>query len=150
MSLHSDIKNQIKDAMIKKETVRLTVLRSLIAAFSNELIAKKMSAPELPDNDALAIIRRLVKQHKDSIDQFQKGGRADLVKEETAELVILESYLPSMMARDAIKKIAVAKKTELGITDKTKIGQFVGALMKDLKGKADGADVKAVAEELFA
>ena len=149
MSLHATIKSQIKDAMVNKDTVRLTVLRSLIAAFSNELIAKKMVATELSDGDVFAIIRRLVKQHKDSIEQFTKGDRKDLVKEETAELIILESFLPNMMSREDIKKIAVKKKVELGIADKTKIGQFVGTLMKELKGKADGDVVKAVVDELL-
>ena len=89
------------------------------------------------------------KQRKDSIEQFTAGGRQDLVDSEAAELSVLEKYLPQMMSRDEIKKVAEAKKAELGITDKTKLGQFVGALMKELKGKADGADVKAVAESMF-
>jgi uncharacterized protein YqeY len=76
------------------------------------------------------------------------GGR-NLAESEKAELAILEKYLPKMMSKEDIKKIAEAKQKELGITDKSKIGQFVGMLMKELKGKADGADVKEVAESLF-
>src|SRR3989338_968340 len=79
--------------MLAKETVRLTVTRGLLAAFVNELVAKlRKPTEELKDDEALAVIKRAVKQHKDSIEQFAKGGRQDLVKEEKAELKILEIY----------------------------------------------------------
>lgn len=150
MSLQSQIKSEIKEAMMAKDQVRLLVVRGLVAAFLNESVAKgKKPTDELVDEDALAVIRRAVKQRKDSIDQFTKGGRADLAESEQAELAILEKYLPTMMSKKDIQKVAEAKKTEMGITDKSKLGQFVGTLMKELKGKADGADVKEVAESLF-
>lgn len=155
MSLHEQIKNQIKDAMRAKDAVRLETLRGLSALFTNELIAKQVkgdvpaTVTTLSDEDATALIRRSVKQRKDSIDQFQKGGRADLAEKESAELAILETFLPKMMSRDEIKKIVEAKIASTGTTlDKAKIGQFTGQIMKDLKGKADGADVKAVIESL--
>ena len=107
MSLHKDIHSKIKEAMIAHETVRLTVLRGLISAFTNELVAKgKKPQDELTDDEAVAVIRRAVKQRKDSIDQFTKGNRLDLVASEEAELNILETFLPKMMSRDDIKKIA--------------------------------------------
>ncbi|NQV88486.1 MAG: GatB/YqeY domain-containing protein, partial [Parcubacteria group bacterium] len=95
------------------------------------------------------IIRRAVKQRKDSIEQFKKGGREDLVKSEESELIILQTYLPQMMSVDEIKKVVETKKTELGITDKSKVGLLMSAIMKELKGKADGGDVKKIVEELF-
>ena len=150
MSLHVDIKNEIKQAILTKNQVRLLVVRGLVAAFTNELVAKsRKPTEELSDEEALAVIRRSVKQRKDSIGQFKAGGRQDLVDAESAELSVLEKYLPQMMSRDEIKKAAGAKKTELGITDKSKLGVFIGALMKELKGKADGVAVKAVVDELF-
>jgi uncharacterized protein len=151
MSIHTDIKNEIKKAMLAKDAVRLTVVRGLVASFTNELIMKNSPHPELPDEDALALIRRAVKQRKDSIEQFRKGGREDLVKTEEAELIILESYLPKMMGRDEISHIAevAAKRMGVGPGGKANLGHFIGMLMKELKGKADGADVKAVAEELL-
>jgi len=150
MSLHKDIHSQIKEAMIAHETVRLTVLRGLITAFTNELVARsKKPQDELIDEEAIAVIRRAVKQRKDSIDQFTKGNRLDLVASEEAELNILETFLPQMMSQDDIKKIAEAKKAELGITDKAGLGKFMGVLMKELKGQADGDDVKEVVEKLF-
>ena len=147
MSIQSTIKEEMKKAMIAKNATALLVTRGLIAEFGKESIAKGVS--ELPDEDALALIRRAVKQRKDSIDQFTKGGRQDLVESEQAELAILETYLPAMMSREDVIKAAVAKKEALGVTDKAKIGQLVGALMKDLKGKADGTMVKEVVEGLF-
>jgi len=157
MSLHEQIKNQIKDAMRAKEIVRLETLRGLSALFTNELIAKQVkgdvpaSVTTLSDEDALALIRRSVKQRKDSIDQFEKGGRPELAEKEKAELAILEMYLPKMMSREEIQKIVEAKIAANGgaaSVKKGKLGQFMGQIMKDLKGKADGADVKAVIESL--
>ena len=150
MSLQKQIRDSIKEAMMAKEAVRLTVLRGLVTAFTNELVAKgKTPQDELSDEDAIAVIRRNVKQRKDAIEQFNAGGRADLAAEEEAELVILETYLPQLMSKDDIRKIAEAKKAEMGMTDKSKMGMFMGVVMKDLKGKADGNDVKEVVESLF-
>lgn len=148
MKIHETIKKQLIDAMRAKDAIRLDVIRGLLSMFSNELISKGSSEPFIDDESALTLIRRSVKQHKDSIEQFEKGGRSDLATKERAELVFLEEYLPQMMSRDEIRKIAEAKLASFGPLDKTKLGQFVGLLMKELKGKADGADVKAVAEEL--
>ena len=150
MSLHNQIKEQIKEAMKAKDAVRLGVLRGLVTAFTNELVAtKRTPQEELTDEQALAVISRAVKQRKDSIDQFTKGGRADLAENEKAELTILETYLPAQMARDEVMKIAKTKMSELGITDASKKGMFMGALMKELRGKADGDTVKSVVDELL-
>ena len=150
MSIHETIKKQVIEAMRAKDALRLEVLRGLQALFSNELIAKKSTDPFLKDEDALALIKRAVKQRKDSIEQFEKGGREDLAQKERAELVILEAFLPATMSRDDIKKAVEKKLAEQGgKIDKAKSGQFVGLMMKELKGKADGADVKAVVEEML-
>ncbi len=133
-----------------KDSVRLETLRAMVAGFTNELVAKNRKPSEmLNDEEALAVITRLSKQRKDSIEQFKKGNREDLVKVEEAQLAILETYLPKLMDKSEVVKIAEAKKTELGITDATKKGMLMSALMKDLKGKADGTLVKEVVEQLF-
>ena len=150
MSIQQNMRDGIKAAMIAKDAVKLTVLRGLVSAFTNESVAKgKTPQDELPDADAIAVIKRAVKQRKDSIEQFTKGNRLDLVDNEEAELKILETFLPQTMSKEDIKKIAEAKKAELGVTDKAGMGKFMGALMKDLKGQADGNDVKEVVESLF-
>lgn len=151
MSLQQTIKTQIKEALIAKDELRLSVVRGILAAFTNELVAKKRKPDEeLDDEDALTVIKRLAKQRKDSIEQFRAGNREDLASKEEAELKILDAYLPAMMGREEIKKVAEAKKAELGLDDKTKAGQLMAAVMKELKGQADGADVKAVVDELLA
>ena len=148
--LHEQIKNGIKDAMLAKDALRLKALRAMTAAFTNELVAKnKMPNEFLSDDEALAVITRLAKQRKDSIEQFKKGNREDLVKEEEEELAVLETYLPKMMGRDEVIKIVLAKKAELGITDPKEKGKLMSAIMKDLKGKADGAIVKDAVDSLF-
>lgn len=148
--LQQKIRDQIKIAMLAKDKVRLDVLRGILSTFTNELVAKgKKPQDKLLDEDALAVISRLAKQRKDSIEQFTKGGREDLVKEEEEQLSVLTEYLPTMMARTDVEKIAIAKKEELGITDKSKQGQLMSALMKDLKGKADGMVVKEVVESIL-
>ncbi|HCY17865.1 MAG: hypothetical protein UR72_C0002G0057 [Parcubacteria group bacterium GW2011_GWC1_35_21] len=148
--LHEQIKNNIKEAMLAKNTVLLETLRSMVASFTNELVAKNRKPNEiLSDPDALTVINRLAKQRKDSIEQYKKGNRQDLVDEEEAQLAILETYLPKLMEKSEIEKIAKNKKEELGITDSTKKGMLMQALMKELKGKADGGIVKEAVDSLF-
>jgi len=149
--LYDQIKADLKDAMRAKDAVKLTALRGLISGFTNELVAQKKKPDEPVDDEmALTVIRRGVKQRKDAIEQFEKGGRPELAENEKAESAILEAYLPQMMSREDIKKVAKAKKAELGVADKSGVGKLTGAIMKELKGKADGGDVKAVVDELFA
>jgi uncharacterized protein YqeY len=148
--LQADIKSKIKEAMIAKDAVRLEVLRGISAAFTNELVAKgRKPQEELSDEEAMPVIMRLAKQRKDSIEQFSKGGREDLVAEEMAQFKVLEDFLPTLMSKEEVAVIAAAKKAELGMTDPTKKGMLMAAIMKDLKGKADGTVVKEVVDSLF-
>jgi len=148
--LHEQIKNKIKEAMMAKDSIRLETYRGMLAAFTNELVSKGRKPNEmLTDEEAVVVITRLSKQRKDSIEQFKKGNREDLVKKEEAELAILETYLPKLMDRSEVETIARTKKDELGITDAAKKGMLMSALMKDLKGKADGSVVKEVVDSLF-
>lgn len=148
--LHEQIKQNIKEAMMAKDAVRLETMRGISAAFTNDLVSKGKKPQEmLTDEEAIAVITKLAKQRKDSIEQFKAGGREDLVLEESAQLAILQTFLPSMMEKSEVEAIARAKQTELGITDPTKKGMLMSALMKDLKGKADGMVVKEVVDALF-
>lgn len=150
MSLHEEIKGEIKKAMMAKDAVRLEVMRGLVTAFTNELVSTGRTPQEfLKDEEALAVITRSAKQRKDSIEQFTKGGRMDLVEEEVPQLAVLEAYLPKLMDKSEVEVIAFAKKSELGIDDPSKKGMLMAAIMKDLKGKADGMVVKDVVDALF-
>lgn len=150
MALVDTIKENMKQAMRNKDQVRLTVLRGLISAFTNELVATgKTPQDPVTDELAMTVIKRSAKQRKDAIEQFVVGGREDLADNERAELEILTDFLPQLMSRDEIRTIALAKKESLGVTDKAGMGKLIGAILGELKDRADGADVKAVVEELF-
>ena len=151
MSIHETLKQSIPDALRAHDEVKLRTLRSLVTAMTNEVVAKKRKPDEfLIDEEALAVVKRAASQRKDSIEQFEKASRHDLASPEKLELAIIESYLPQMMSRDEIIPIAKAKMAELGVSSKADAGKFTGALMKELKGKADGGDVKAVVDNLLA
>ena len=150
MTLQEKIKSEMVQAMKDKNPVKVSVLRGLMAGFMNELVSKKKKPQDtLTDEETTAVILRAIKQRKDSIEQFKAGGRTDLVESEQSELSVLEEYSPKFMSMKEVTEIANKKKDELGVTDKAKMGQLMGTLMKELKGKADGADVKTAVEGLF-
>ena len=136
--------------MRAKDQLRLDTLRGVVAAFTNELVAKGRKPQDmLSEEETDTVIKRLVKQRKDSIEQFDKAGRNDLSEKEKAELLILKEFMPTQMREDKIREIALRKKEELGTVDKSKMGAFMGAVMKETKGQADGSVVKKIVEELL-
>jgi uncharacterized protein len=136
--------------MKAKDAVTLTTVRSIMTACTNELVATgKTPQDQLDDTGILAVIKRLAKQRKESILQYEAANRPELAEPEKLELAVLETYLPTLMTQEQIRPVAEAKKAELGVTDKSKLGILVGAVMKELGGNADGGDVKAVVESLF-
>ena len=136
------------EAMKAREAVRLSVLRGLLSAFTNEAVAKgKKPDTELTDEEALTAISRAVKQRKDSIEQFEKGSRPDLATAEKQELAILQTYLPAQMSREEVFAY-VKEKASQGF-DRERAGQFMGGIMKELKGKADGTIVKEAIDNLY-
>jgi len=150
------LKQSIPDALRAHNEVLLRTLRSLVTAMTNEVVAKKRKPDELlMDEEAIVVLKRAASQRKDSIEQFEKASRNDLAEPEKAELTIIESYLPAQMSREEIMAVAKAKMAELGlsaqagISGKSEAGKFTGILMKELKGKADGGDVKAVVDNLL-
>lgn len=150
MSLHIQIKDELKVAMKAKDAVKLRTVRSMLTAFTNELVATGSTPQgELTDEAVLAVIKRLSKQRKESILQYDAAGRTELSEPEKEELTVLESYLPQMMSRDEIRPVVKKKIAEMGAVDKSKMGMLIGSLMKEFAGKADGGDVKAVVEELL-
>lgn len=150
MSLHEQIKNNIKESMKAGDKIRLEVMRGLVTAFTNELVATNRTPQDmLTDEEAIKVITRASKQRKDSIEQFSKGGRIDLVNIEEDQLKILEEFLPKLMDVSEIEKIVKSKLSEIGGKDPTKKGMFMASIMKDLKGKADGSIVKEVVDRLF-
>jgi len=146
----TELKEAIKTAMKARETVKLNVLRGISTMVTNDLVAKGRGPDgEITADEMLAIIVRASKQRKDSIEQFEAGGRPELAVAEKEELAIIQKLLPAQMSQDEIVAAAKAKATELGVVDKTGANKLMGMLMKDLKGRADGNDVKAVVDNLF-
>ena len=150
--LHKNIKDQIKEALRAKDTIRLDTLRGLNALFMNEMMSAKSESEFLDDTKVLALIKRSAKQRKDSIEQFEKGGRDDLAQKEKAELKILESFMPALMPKSEVHLIVRTRIDALkseGTFDPKAAGKLTGMIMRELAGKADGADVKEAIDELM-
>lgn len=150
MALHAQIQEARTSAMKARETLRLNTLRGLLTAFTNENVAKRRK-PEtaLSDEDVLSVIAREAKKRRESIEQFEKGGRTDLAAQERAELAILEAYLPEQLGEVEIRKVVEVKKTALGISDVKQKGTLIKAVMEDLRGQADGRVVSTIVDELL-
>lgn len=149
MTIQETVKAKLKEAMIAKDSVALMALRGISSGFTNELVNKGIPPQEpISDEDAMNVLKREQKKRKDSIEQFVAGGREDLADSEKAELAIIEQFLPQMMSEADIETIVKAKIAEVGTVDKTALGKFTGMIIKELAGKADGADVKKVVDRL--
>lgn len=150
MSIHETLKQSIPEALRAHDEVTLRTLRSLVTAMVNDVVAKKRKPDEfLTDEEALAVLKRAASQRRDSIEQFEKAGRNELAAPEKEELAIIETYLPTLMSREEVEAVVREKLAGLGITSKADAGKATGLLMKELKGKADGALVKAVVDALL-
>jgi uncharacterized protein YqeY len=140
---------QLKAAMKSGDTGRRDTFRLLQSALKNAAIELRKPATELSDEEALGVVRRLVKQRKDSIEQYQAGGREDLVAVEAAELEILTTFLPAEMPEAEVKKIVAEAINESGATSRKDIGRVMGVAMKKIAGRASGDMVKNAVMDLL-
>lgn len=147
MSIFDDVSTQMKDALRAKEKVRLGTLRSVRAGFLNEL--KKDNSETLADETCLAILRRLEKQRKESIEAFEAGGREEMAANERAELSVLQEFLPSLADEGQTKIWVEEAIAASGAAAPGDMGKLMGALMKAHKGDVDGNLAKKVAQELL-
>ncbi len=129
--------------MREKNAVKLSVLRMLKSALSYATIEKSAVQGELGDADAIQVIRKQVKQRQDSIESFEKGGRAELAAKEKEELSILQSYLPQAMSADEISKLVRETIEEVGAGSKAQMGVVMKALQAKVAGRADGKTLSA-------
>ncbi len=146
MNLKEQLNNDLKEAMKGREKVKTNTLRNLRAAMR---YAEIDSGAELDDAGVLDVIAKQAKQHRDSITEYSKAGRTDLVDEEAAELVILEHYLPAQLSEVEIKEKAQVIINQLGVTDMKGVGLVMKQLMVDLKGQADGKVVSQVVRQIL-
>lgn len=129
--------------MRDKNAIKLGVLRMLKAAIMNAAIEKSGAQSQLSDAEATQVIRKQVKQRQDSIESFEKGGRAELAAKEKKELSILQSYLPQQMSADELSKIVRETIAEVGATSKAQMGAVMKALQPKVAGRADGKTLSA-------
>ena len=143
MTLQQRVDSDLKDAMRAKEAIKLSVLRMLKSALKYAAIAKSGAEAELSDVEAAQVIRKQAKQRQDSIESFEKGGRAELAKKEKVELTILNGYLPQGMNPDELAKVVRETIAEVGATSKTQMGAVMKALQAKAGGRADGKTLSA-------
>lgn len=146
MSVKDQINNDLKEAMKSKDKTRLETLRGLKSAIK---YAEIEAGAELDDQGVSGVIAKQAKQRRDSITEFEKGGRSDLVDQEAAELAILERYLPDQLSEEEIRERARAVIAELDVTNMKGMGQVMQRLMADLKGQADGKVVNQIVRQLL-
>ncbi|MFH1308940.1 MAG: GatB/YqeY domain-containing protein [Patescibacteria group bacterium] len=144
--LKENITQDIKKAMQEKNALLLSVLRGVIAVVKNREIEKKK---ELDEDEIIQVISSEAKKRKDSIEQFEKGGRQDLVEKEKQELEILQKYLPEQMSENDIRKEVELAIKESGAVNPSDTGKVMSILMPKLKGKADGGLVSKMVGELL-
>jgi uncharacterized protein YqeY len=141
MNLLEKINTDLKNAIKTSDTIRAETLKMLKSDMAYE---KGKTGKELTDEQMLEMISRSAKRRRDSIKEFQKGNRQDLVDNETKELSIVEEYLPKQMSEDEIEKHIADKLAVLGTVMPKDMGRVMGEIMKELKGKADGSVVKII------
>ncbi len=146
MDLEHRLIEDLKDAMRKGDVLRRETIRFLRAAIHNEEIEK---GRPLTDAEAHGVIARLIRQHRESIQEFRKAGRTDLVEKEEAELRILESYMPKLMSREEIEAAVRQAIQETGAASARDQGKVMARLAAQLRGKADLAEVSQVVREVL-
>jgi uncharacterized protein YqeY len=160
VSLKEKIQTDLKKAMQEKEADRVSVLRMLVAAILNkekekrhklskdgEELEKLDQLSKLTDQEVIETISSEVKKRKDSIEEYGKAKRQDLVENEKKELDILMEYMPEQMSQEEIRRLAKEKIEELGASGPQDTGKVMGALMPQVKGKADGNLVNKIVQE---
>lgn len=150
MSIKDKIIDDLKSAMKSKNADKLRVLRSLKAKILEKEISERSGGEAtITDDQTIEVLMKAAKQRKESIDQFEKGNRADLVENEERELSIIKDYLPKMMDENEIRNAVKDTISQLNATGPAEMGKVMGVMMSKLKGKADGSIVsKVVKEEL--
>lgn len=146
MSLIDQIRKDMFEASKKGRSFESDILKMAIASVKNEEVKKSES---LENAEVERILRTEVKKIKDSISQYEDMGRNDLAEEEKKQLAVLEKYLPELMSEEEVKKVVEAKAFEMGISSVSDTGKLMGIVMKDLSGKADGAIVRQIVQEIL-
>ena len=146
MPLQERLAEDLKTAMRQHDEVRRSIIRLIRSAIHNAEISQRET---LDDDGIITVLSRMVRQHQESISEFEKGNRSDLVEKEEAELAIVREYLPPQLTEEEVTKLA---KTAIEATDASEpvhMGKVMGNLMPHVKGKADGSMVSRIVKELL-
>lgn len=146
MSVMERLNQDLKQAMKDKAATKLSVIRMVKAAIKNEEINK---GSLLSEDEELSILTRELKQRRESLQEFEKAGRADLVEKIHEEINVLTSYMPAQLSEDEIRQIATEVISQVGASSKKEMGKVMGAMMPKVKGKADGNLVQKIVSELL-
>jgi hypothetical protein len=147
MSLQQRVTDELKSSMLARQTVRTGTLRMLKAALGYAQIEKKTET--LPDADVMAVIQREAKKRRDAMDEFEKGGRAEMAANEKAELEVLSEFLPKALSAEELESLVRGVITEIGVTSKKDMGAVMKAAQAKIDGRADGKSVSALVSRLL-
>ncbi|MCX6859541.1 MAG: GatB/YqeY domain-containing protein [Verrucomicrobiota bacterium] len=147
MSLQQRVTDELKSSMLARQTVRTGTLRMLKAALGYAQIEKKTET--LPDADVMAVIQREAKKRRDAMDEFEKGGRAEMAANEKAELEVLSEFLPKALSAEELESLVRGVITEIGATSKKDMGAVMKAAQAKIDGRADGKSVSALVSRLL-
>ena len=147
MSLSDRLSQEIKSAMLARDADRLTPLRLLKSAIGYAQIERKTE--NVSDADVIAIVQKEIKKRRDSIDQFEKGGRPELAAKEKAELAVLETFLPQPFSNEELEQLVRATIQEIGATTKKEMGAVIKAVQAKAAGRADGKTISALVGKLL-
>jgi uncharacterized protein len=149
-SIMERVTDEMKSAMKARDKVRLRTLRGLRSSLMNKTIDKRQGDDaELDDAEQLAVVRKEVKQRKDSIEQFKDAGRDDLVEKEEEELEVLKEFMPEPMSEENLRAILQEIIDDVGATDMSGMGSVMGQAMDRLRGKVDGSRVQQIVKEIL-
>ncbi len=147
MALKEKLSEDLKNAMKSGDKIRLEVVRMLQTMLKRKEIERRGEGKELTEEDEIQVIKSEIKKRKEAIELFEKGGRNDLAEKEKKELEILNEYLPAQMSEEEIKNFVEKVIQELGASGPKDLGKVMGAVMKELRGKADGSLVQKIVKE---
>jgi uncharacterized protein len=145
MSLLERLNNDMKQAMKNKEKDKLSVIRMIKATMQNEAI--KLGKQELSEEEELTVLSREMKQRKDSLHEFDKAGRNDLVEKLQQEITVVEIYMPKQLSEEEIADIVKQAIVDVDATSKADMGKVMSAIMPKVKGKADGSLVNKLVQQ---
>ncbi|QPC46931.1 GatB/YqeY domain-containing protein [Mangrovibacillus cuniculi] len=147
MNLLERLNDDMKQAMRAKEKEKLTVIRMIKASLQNEAI--KLGKQDLTEEEELTVLSREVKQRKDSLHEFDKAGRPDLVDKVRNELTYVEVYLPQQLSEEELRNVIQEAIQDVGASSKADMGKVMGAVIPKVKGRADGSLVNKLVQQLL-